>query len=169
MKLTKTQLKKIIKEELETSWNAQEIRQKQLGHIRGSKANQFTQAVIDISTTLYRIMEPVDSGMGWDDSGEDLEQSREDYDNWHDHLGKVKEDPVYRKAAKSLIGMEVKTKQGTGTIIDVELKGHGWTAESATELKFFEPGKWRKGIDPFNIEVSDLGIPVDGKRIIEVN
>ena len=141
MKLTKSQLKQIIKEELEAVLSdghpSEETIRQNLSHIRGSKADIFTQAIVDISTLLNRVSDSADPGMAFDDSGEDLDQRDEDYGAWNDQLDQVEQDPVYRKAVQDLIGLNVTAEDGTEIpIVSVDMRGDGYTAETAVDIRF---------------------------------
>jgi len=85
-----------------------------------------------------------------------------DMDNWRDHLSKVEENPVYRAAVESLIGMEVETNEGTGAITDVVFADN--SREARTEVKLE-----RK---PFPMTVDESGIftvGFDRNKILAVN
>jgi len=166
MKITKAKLKQIIKEEInkfgqeiQTDRLEKKIRGS-LGQIAGSRAEQFIQAVVDLSTLLYIADETGDAGLAFDDTG-DYDDDM-DMDNWRDHLSKVEENPVYRAAVESLIGMEVETNEGTGAITDVVFADN--SREARTEVKLE-----RK---PFPMTVDELGIftvGFDRNKILAVN
>ena len=166
MKISKAKLKQIIKEEInkvgqeiQTDRLEKKIRGS-LGQIAGSRAEQFIQAVVDLSTLLYIADETGDAGLAFDDTG-DYDDDM-DMDNWRDHLSKVEENPVYRAAVESLIGMEVETNEGTGAITDVVFADN--SREARTEVKLE-----RK---PFPMTVDDSGIftvGFDRNKILAVN
>jgi len=166
MKISKAKLKQIIKEEInkvgqeiQTDRLEKKIRGS-LGQIAGSRAEQFIQAVVDLSTLLYIADETGDAGLAFDDTG-DYDDDM-DMDNWRDHLSKVEENPVYRAAVESLIGMEVETNEGTGAITDVVFADN--SREARTEVKLE-----RK---PFPMTVDESGIftvGFDRNKILAVN
>jgi len=168
MKITKAKLKQIIKEEInkvgqeiQTDRLEKKIRGS-LGQIAGSRAEQFIQAVVYLSTLLYIADETGDAGLAFDDTGDDLDAMDMDMDNWRDHLSKVEENPVYRAAVESLIGMEVETNEGTGAITDVVFADN--SREARTEVKLE-----RK---PFPMTVDESGIftvGFDRNKILAVN
>ena len=176
MKLTKAQLKKIIKEELEkvlendNSHLLSTIRDN-LKHVTGSKVEDFIESVYVISSMLKKMDSSVSSGLAWDDTTDDLEQKEADYENWHDHLGEIEYDPAYRKAVTGLVGMKVTTKKGTYPIVNVEMRKYGHTQDTAADIEFASPGKRTKKM-PFKIEISDMGIyggTTGAKQIMEIN
>ena len=128
-----------------------------LSHIKGSKSDIFVQAIIDISILLHKVSNSADPGMAFDDSGEDLDRRDRDHAAWSDQLRQVEYGPVYRKAVKDLIGLNITTEDGTEIpIINVDIHGGGWEAETAVYIRFGKSGGRRAMQRP--IFVDEMGV-----------
>ena len=183
MKITERQLKQIIKEELgrvleqEADPRLIQWNREQLGHVRGSRADEFLQAVNNISSLFKEMDDTVSSGLGWNDTldtPEDHEQGERDEENWNHGLDNIEVSPAYRQAVESLVGMKVTFKPGIYEpgpypIIEVEMDRPIWVARTQSLIGFFKPGK-RGRNQPFQIMISEMGIDSTmAKKITEVN
>lgn len=154
---------------LEEPHPSEETIRRDLSHIKGSKSDTFVQAIVDISTLMYKVSNSADPGMAFDDSGDDLDRRDRDYAAWNDQLRQVEYDPVYRKAVKDLIGLNITTEDGREMpIINVGMHGGGWEAETAVYIRFGKSGGRRTLQRP--IFVDEMGVSQSTvQEITEVN
>jgi coenzyme F420-reducing hydrogenase alpha subunit len=174
MKITKAQLKQIIKEELEAVLENDgrmmaKIREA-TKHIGGSKKEEFVKAAHTIAKMFEDMDENVSAGSAFSDMEDDEDKKRKDYENWHDHLSEIENSPDYKSAVASIVGMKFTTKTGTYPAVSVRMEKHGGEARTEAEVRFSQGGKLTRDT-PSSITISELGVESDRAlaQIKEIN
>tara|TARA_R110000824_G_scaffold28652_7_gene96065 strand:+ start:3404 stop:3928 length:525 start_codon:yes stop_codon:yes gene_type:complete len=161
MKITKAQLKQIIKEELDAALeNGDRMMIKvreATKHIGGSRKEEFVEAALTIAKMFEHMDQTVSAGTAFDNYGYDEDEQRNDYDNWHNHLSEIKNHPDYKRAVASIIGMKFTTETGTYPAVYVEMEEHGREARTEANIGFAQPGKWKRHM-PTSILIDELGV-----------
>ena len=161
MKITKSQLKQIIKEELDAALENDgrmmvKIREA-TKHIGGSRKEEFVKAAHTIAKMFEHMDKTVSAGSAFSELEDDEDKQREDYENWHNHLSEIENNPDYKSAVASIVGMKFTTKTGTYPAVSVEMEKHGREARTEAEIRFFQRGKWTRDT-PSSITISELGV-----------